>query len=299
MKIKTGKGRESTNARIVPPPDRAQNGRKKAGRKLGNNRVAGRRFVSALKTLGKISTFLMMAAFILSVFVYAYTSEKFNLRHVTFYGCKETSPRELEKIIRKNFPPNILRIDLQQLKTRLEKETWARHVEIRRVLPSDLVIYVQERSPSVILEFHNELMVADQDGTMLGRYDPALGKLDMPVFKGVLGEDLENYRVYQEENVARIQQGLVMLSEIDAGMPGYTKRISEVDISDPENLKIMLVDDTAEIYLGGDDFLKRFRTFVSNMGEYQKLKNQFSEFASIDLRYKGEIVYRPRHANAE
>jgi cell division protein FtsQ len=287
------------NARIVPPPDRAQNGRKKASRKQGKNRMAGRRFVSALKTLGKISAFLLMAAFILSVFVYAYTSEKFNLRHVTFYGCKETNPRELEKIIRKDFPPNILHIDLQQLKTRLEKETWARHVEIRRVLPSDLVIYVQERSPSVILEFHNELMVADQDGTMLGRYDPAFGKLDMPVFKGVRGEDFENYRLYQEENVARIQQGIAMLSEIDGGMPGYTKRISEVDISDPENLKIMLVDDTAEIYLGGDDFLKRFRTFINNMGEYQKLKNQFSEFASIDLRYKGEIVYRPRHENAE
>jgi cell division protein FtsQ len=299
MKIKTGKAREPMNARIVPPPDRAQNTRKKAGRKLGKNRVAGRRFVSALKTLGKISAFLLMAAFLLSAFVYAYTSEKFNLHHVTFYGCKETSPKTLEKIIRQDFPSNILRIDLQQLKVRLEKETWAKRVEIRRVLPSDLVIYVQERSPSVILEFHNELMLADQDGTMLGRYDPRFGKLDVPVFKGVLGEDFENYLLYQEENAARIQQGLAMLTEIESGMPEYTKRISEVDISDPENLKIMLVDDTAEIYMGGDDFLKRFRTFINNMGEYQKLKNQFSEFASIDMRYKGQIVYRPRHENAE
>jgi cell division septal protein FtsQ len=299
MKIKTGKAREPMNARIVPPPDKAQNTRKKAGRKIGKNRVAGRRFVSALKTLGKISAFLLIVAFMLSVFVYAYTSEKFNLRHVTFYGCKETSPKALEKIIRQDFPANILRIDLPQLKVRLEKETWAKQVEIRRVLPSDLVIYVQERSPSVILEFHNELMLADQDGTMLGRYDPRFGKLDVPVFKGVLGEDLENYRLYREENAARIQQGLTMLSEIETGMPDYTKRISEVDISDPENLKVMLVDDTAEIFLGGDDFLKRFRTFINNMGEYQKLKNQFSEFASIDMRYKGQIVYRPRHENAE
>ncbi len=79
----------------------------------------------------------------LSVFVYAYTSEKFNLRHVTFYGCREINQKEMEGIIRQDFPANILRIDLQKLQERLEKETWAKHVEIRRVLPSDLIIYIR------------------------------------------------------------------------------------------------------------------------------------------------------------
>jgi hypothetical protein len=90
-----------------------------------------------------------------------------------------------------------------------------------------------------------------------------------------------------------------MLSEIEAGLPTYTQKISEVDISDPENLKIILVDDTAEVYLGGGDYLTRFRTFMNNQGEYQKLKSQFSEFASIDMRYKDQIVYTPRHENAQ
>jgi cell division septal protein FtsQ len=299
MKIRTGRPRESINARVVPPPDRAGSARRKAGRKLGKNRIGGRRFVSTLKSLGKLGAFILMVAFMLSVFVYAYTSAKFNLRSVTFYGCKELNPKKLEKIIRQDFPANILRIDLEQLKARLEKETWARRVEIRRILPSDLVIYVQERTPSVILELHGDLMVADQDGTILDRYDPRFGKLDVPVFKGVLGEDAENYKQYQDENATRIRQGLFMLSEIEAGLPTYTQKISEVDISDPENMKIILVDDTAEVYLGGGDYLTRFRTFMNNQGEYQKLKSQFSEFASIDMRYKDQIVYTPRHENAQ
>ena len=129
-----------------------------------------------------------------------------------FTAARSSNQKELEGIIRQDFPANILRIDLQKLKERLEKETWAKQVEIRRVLPSDLIIYVQERTPSVILELHGELMIADSDGIMLGRYDPRFGKLDVPVFKGVLGEDAENYRLYQEENAARIRQGLAMLS---------------------------------------------------------------------------------------
>ena len=100
MEIKTNRSRETINARVVPPPDKASLARKKAGRKLGKNHVAGRRFVSVLKTLGKIGAFLLLIVFMLSVFVFAYTSEKFNLRHVTVYGCKELDQRDLEKVVR-------------------------------------------------------------------------------------------------------------------------------------------------------------------------------------------------------
>ena len=75
---------------------------------------------------GQVWRFSPDGSFMLSVFVYAYTSEKFNLRPVTFYGCKEINPKRMESVIRQNFPANILRIDLGELKDRLEKETWVK-----------------------------------------------------------------------------------------------------------------------------------------------------------------------------
>ncbi len=299
MEIKTTpKPKESAAARIVPPPDTARHSHKKATNKLGKGHIAGRRVVAALKVIGKLGAFVLMLGFMLSVFIFAYTSDKFNLHTVTFYGCKETSPKQLNLIIRQNFPANILRINLRQLKDRLESEPWIKRVEIRRVLPSNLIIYLQERTPSVILEFHGELMLADNDGIMLDRYEPRYGQLDVPVFKGVLGEDAQEYRLYQEENTARIRQGLQMLSEIESGWPQQTRKISEVDISDRENLTVLLVDDSAEVFLGEKDYLKRFRALMENMKQYQELKDQYSEIESIDLRYDGNIIYRPRRASA-
>lgn len=251
-----------------------------------------------MKTIGKLSAFLLIAFFMLSVFVYAYSSNKFNLRSIAFHGCKETNPKRLESMIRRNFPANVLRINLSRLKARLEKEHWVRRVEIRRVLPSDLIIYVQERTPSAIVEFHSELMLADQDGIMLDRYDPRYGRLDMPVFKGVMGEDMEGYRLYQEENAARIRQGLLMLSEIESGSPHETKKISEVDISDPDNLKVLLVNDNAEVFLGEKDYQKRFSTLMENWKQYLELKDQYTEIESIDMRLDDRIIYSPKHAGA-
>lgn len=298
MEIKTTRSRDALSTRAVPPPDKGNSARRKATRKLGKNQINGRRFVSTLKILGKVGTFLLILAFMLSVFVYAYTSEKFNLRKVTFYGCKELNQKELEEIIRRDFPANVLRIDLVQLKERLEKETWTESVEIRRILPSDLIIYIKERTPSVIFELQGELMIADGNGVMLGGYDPRFGKLDVPVFKGIRGEDAEGYRLYKEGNAARIRKGLAMLSEIESGLPGATQMISEVDVAQTENLKILLVDDTAEIYLGEKDYLNRFGTLMKNLGEYRKLKDQYSEFATIDLRFDNQIVYRRKPDNA-
>jgi cell division protein FtsQ len=294
MDIKTTrKPREATSARIVPP-DSSRHAHKKATNKLGKGQIAGRRLLSGLKTLGKLGAFMLMVFALLSLFVYAYSSDKFNLRTVTIHGCKASSQKVLESVVRDNFPANVLRINLSEVKSRLEKEPWVKRVEIRRILPSDLVIYVQERTPAAIVEFHDDLMITDQDGIMLDRYDPKYGKLDVPVFKGVKGEDEENYRLYQEENSERIRHGLQMLAEIESGSPQESKRISEVDISDPDNLKVLLVDDTAEVLLGEKDYQKRFSSLMENMKQYRELKNQYTEIESIDLSVEGKIIYRPR-----
>jgi cell division septal protein FtsQ len=292
MEIKTNRSRELQSSGLIPPPDKARQ-RKKTPQKLSKGTTAGQRYVSAMRNSMKIGAFLLIIAFVVSIFLYVHTSEKFSLRNITFYGCKEVDPQKLAEIVRRDFPSNLLRIDLRQLKNRLEEEIWVNHVEIRRVLPSELAIYVHERIPSVILEMHNDLMIADQDGIMLGRYDPRFGKLDVPVFRGVLGKDAEDYRQYQEENTARIHQALAMLSEIGSGSPQFTKRISEVDISDRKNLKILLVDDTAEIYLGEKDYWKRLNAFLKQ-GMYRKLKDKYREFEYIDLRFDDQIVYLPK-----
>ena len=268
--------------------------RRKNVQQVRKSQSAGRTLLRAGKLAGKLCVGAMVLAFLVSVFIYAFTSDKFSLRTVTFKDCRNVNTRQLEDIIRKEFPSHLMQIDLKQLRSRLEQETWCRRAEIRRVLPSELVIYVQERVPSVILEINGELMIADEDGILLDKYDPRYGKLDVPVFKGFSGNDAEGYRQNQDENAERIQMGLRMLADLESGSTAFTRGISEVDLSDKDNVRITLVDDTAEIHLGDRDFLKRFRKLMDNLGRYRELKAQGYEIATIELRFDGQIIYRPR-----
>jgi hypothetical protein len=74
------------------------------------------------------------------------------------------------------------------------------------------------------------------------------------------------------ENSQRIQHALDMLAEIESGEPEQVRRISEVDISAWNNLKIMLVDSTFEIWLGEKDYLKRFRAVLKS-AQYKECRN--------------------------
>ncbi len=141
-------------------------------------------------------------------------------------------------------------------------------------------------------------MIADAEGILLDRYDPKFGRLHVPIFKGVLGANAEGYRLYQQENAERIKLGLKLLAELESGSSAFTNELSEVDLSDKANVKILLVDESAEILLGDHDFLKRFRTLMSNMTQYREIKTQYEEISSVDLRNEGQIVFRTRQAEA-
>jgi cell division protein FtsQ len=299
MEIRTNRIREEASTDAAPAPEKSQYLRRKTTQKLRKSHYASRRLRSILKMAGGIAVFVFISAMLASVFRYAYISDSFSLQSIKISGCKYADPQALEKIIRREYPRNTLQIDMKKLRDRLARETWIQNVDVRRILPSELAIDVYERIPKAILELQGQMMLADGSGILLDKNDPKYGKLDLPVFRGLLGDTPDEYRQNLEENSNRIQLGLQLLSELDSADSMYARNISEVDLSDTDNLKILLVNDTAEVFLGNKDFLRRFRTLMANMSQYQDLKAQNYDIAEIDLRYEGQIIYRQRQNEGE
>ena len=292
MEIKTGTtSREAENSEVAIPPDRPA-ARKKTSQKLPRNRHLVSRVITVFKWTAATVSLALLAAGALYSYRYVYTSDLLALRHITLDGCKHLNPGKLETLIRQESPQNLLRLDLDKLRTRLEREPWIRSVEMRRILPASLQIRIRERTPSVIAEIGGELALLDSEGILLDRYNPSYGKFDVPIFRGMQGENAEGYMALQQENSARVRLGVQILGELERSSVEYTRVISEVDLSDPGNVRVLLVDDTVEISLGDKDFLKRFQDFLA---QYPKAKAQYGEMISVDLRFYPQIVYRPRH----
>ncbi len=292
MEIRTRRDeRPAREAARVPVADRSRYLRKKPAQKARRPQLTVRILLRGVRLAARGAVAGAVFTGAVMVLVNAFSSERFSLKEVRIIGCQRSDPAMLEAVVRREFSGHLLKISLLDVRDRLERETWVRQADVRRILPSALVIHISERAPAVILELNGQLMVADNEAVLLDRYNPGYGKLDVPIFKG-LAESGPGSAV-TGENKARLKLGIQLLEELESGSPALARNISEVDLSDLTNAKVLLVDDTAEIYLGDRDFLKRFGTFMANLPHYRDLKLQHQEIASVDMRYEGQIIYRP------
>jgi len=297
MEINTGKShQEADDPAVFVPPDKSRAARKKNTQKLpqGGRLFSG--LLTALKVIGLVIVVTIAVAAAFSAYRYVRNTEILTVRSVTVGGCKYSDPSKIEAIARQKFPSNILLIDLSALQTLLEQEPWVSRAEIRRILPSSLKIDIQERTPSIIADIGGELVLLDRDGYLLDVYDSRYGKFDVPVFTGLRGDNPESYKVLQEENSARVRLGVQVMSDLQAGSEDLIRVISEIDLSDLKNVRILLVNDATEIFLGDKDFFKRLQAFVA---QYPQVKSEHGEIASANLRFFPTIVYQPKQEAAD
>jgi cell division protein FtsQ len=85
---------------------------------------------------------------------------------------------------------------------------------------------------------------------------------------------------------------LEMVRDLDAGDAHYSQDLSEVDLSDLEDVKVRVNDPQGDVlvHLGSSDYLQRYRIYVSHA---QGWRQQFQKLESVDLRYDNQIVVNP------
>jgi len=83
-----------------------------------------------------------------------------------------------------------------------------------------------------------------------------------------------------------------MVSELDSGGARYSQDLSEVDLSDLDNLKVRVNDPAGDVlvHLGSSDYLKRYKIYVTHAQEWRQ---QFQKLESVNLRYDNQVIVNP------
>jgi cell division protein FtsQ len=91
---------------------------------------------------------------------------------------------------------------------------------------------------------------------------------------------------------ARMKNYNALVRELDSSGAHYSQELSEVDISDPEDVKVLPTDPNGEVlvHLGSANYLQRYKTYVTHV---QQWRQQFDKLESVDLRYDGQIIVNP------
>lgn len=193
---------------------------------------------------------------------------------------------------------SVLRIPLETRRSQLEQLPWVESASVQRVLPNRVRVDITERTPIAFLRTGNQLALIDAHGVILDRPDtPDTADLHFAIVTGI-SDDLPRD---QREKRMQIYQDFV--KSIDLIRGGSSDRVSEVDLSNPKDLRVVMTGLTNPadpqavlIHFGSGDFTNKFRMLVDNFQQWQANAGRVQ---SIDLQYSRQVVVNPETGTAK
>lgn len=257
-------------------------------------RVPVRRGPLARKTANRLKTSFKLtvaAALIVSLAVagygYSVHSGRFRIASsddIDVSGVHNASRVQVMEIAGSDIGRNVFFVPLDERRMQLEKIPWVESATVMRLFPNRVAVDIAERTPVAFVQIGSKINLIDAAGVVLGPPANRQARFSFPVIHGVAETDPLSSRSALMKIYNRLTR------ELDAG--GYTRQVSEVDLSDPEDVKATVNDagGTVMIHLGSSDFLERYQLYAAHIGEWRQ---QFHRVQSVDLRFEGQIVVNP------
>ncbi len=85
-----------------------------------------------------------------------------------------------------------------------------------------------------------------------------------------------------------------LVAELDANNQHLSEQISEIDLTDPEDARVLMPEQGADIlaHFGEDRFLERYQRYKAHIAEWRQ---QYPKLAAVDLRYDQQVVLEMTH----
>jgi cell division protein FtsQ len=261
----------------------------------GQKRVSARRSTLPKKTAtrliwGAIAVTVLVLCGVATAVLYDYGEHSWRFRvassdDIEIAGLQNVPRSQVMEVMGADIGRNIFFIPLAQQKKQLEQIPWVESASVMRFVPNHLRIEIQERTPVAFARVASKVMLIDAAGTLMD-LPGGKKKYSFPVILGMNPNEPMSTRMPR----MKIYNDLV--SQLDADGGHYSQALSEVDISDADDVKVLANDPEGEVlvHLGSSDYLARYKIYVGHVRDWRQ---QFTKLESVDLRYDRQIVVNP------
>ena len=225
----------------------------------------------------------------LSAYRYGQHSWRFRLESsddIEITGLSNVTRSQVMEVMGEDIGRNIFFVPLAQRKKQLEQIPWVESASLMRFVPNRLRIDIHERQPAAFARVGSKISLIDSSGVLMDLPVNNRKRFSFPV---VLGMSLAEPQSTRAERMKIYRQ---LVDELDSSGAHYSQDVSEVDLSDPEDIKVLASDAGGEVlvHLGSSNFLERFKIYITHV---QQWRQQFARLDSVDLRYEHQIVVNP------
>jgi cell division protein FtsQ len=223
--------------------------------------------------------------------LYSYGKHSWRFRidssdQIEITGAQHVTHAQIMEVMGGDIGRDIFFIPLDQRKLQLEQIPWVESASVMRFVPNRLRVEIHERTPVAFAHIGSHISLIDAGGTLMEFTPGGKRKYSFPVIAGMnSGEPLS-------VRAARMKNYNALVRDLDSSGAHYSQELSEVDLSDPEDVKVVVADPNGDvlIHLGTGNYLQRYKIYVSHV---QQWRQQFDKVESVNLRYDGQIIVNP------
>lgn len=228
-----------------------------------------------------------IAAF--TIYHYGEHSWRFRLNSsedIEVSGLNNVARAQVIEVMGGDIGRNIFYIPLDQRQKQLEQIPWVESASVMRFSPNRIRIEIHERTPVAFVRIGSRIQLVDSGGVLMD-LSPRK-KYSFPVVTGLTAAEpfaarAAKMKIYNE-----------LVHQLDAGGAHYSQDLSEVDVSDSEDIKVLTNDPEGAVlvHFGAGNYLEQFKIYAAHLRGWRE---QYQKVASVDLRYweSGQVVVNP------
>src|SRR6201999_2488859 len=126
-------------------------------------------------------------------------------------------------------------------KHQLEEIPWVESADVMRLLPNQLRVTIQERTPVAFVQLGPKIALIDANGVVMDLPANGAKRYSFPVILGMAEQEPLSTRA------PRMKTFMELTRELDADGTRSSQDLSEVDLGDPDDVKITVSDPQGEV----------------------------------------------------
>ena len=205
---------------------------------------------------------------------YMGAAPRFEVKKLSVSGLRRVEENQIIAKAGFGVGTNVFKVNLPEIRKRVEELQWVRHAIVQRVLPDQIIIKVIERDPIGLARIQGEIYQFDIDGKILDP-DPIRGS-SFPILDGLRADS-------DKDNLPKVVTYKKILEELGPNS------LSQVHINASGEVTVVSSSDPFLVNLGATDFRNRWIKYLQLKPQIQQ---RYPLAVRVDLRFKNQVIVR-------
>jgi cell division septal protein FtsQ len=214
-------------------------------------------------------------------------SDVFAISRITVRGNTRLSAIEVETLLQGVRGQNILSADIADYGRRVMQSPWVAGATMRRVLPDTLEVRIVERTPMALARIDERLFLIDGTGVIVDEFGPEYQEFDVPLVDGLVRADPAGTARVDLERVELARRFLEALQ----GDAALRAKVSQIDVTAPGDVSVLLDGDATIVHLGDVSFAERLRRYEELA---PTLRERLREIDYVDMRFDERVYVKSK-----